>query len=464
MNLRTRLEHDFVKTLRDERLVRPGERVLIALSGGADSVALLHLFLSTTPHFDLRLTAAHLDHGIRWESGHDAEFAASLCRRLDIPLLHERRDVPLLARQLGVGLEEAGRLARRAFLEECADRADCAVIALGHHRGDQAETVVHHLARGCAVTGLAAMRPRTGRYIRPLLEFPREVLRYYLAELGEGFVEDESNNDLAFTRNRIRHELLLALAALNPRIEEALATLARCAAREEDYWAGEVERLAHELAAPAADGWQLAVPALSSLHPAQRTRLLRYLLMNIAARSGKEIVSQHIEAVEELLISPVPQRERDLPGVWAARRYDRLFLRPHRPPPAAAWEVAIAAPGYHILPDGSLLHVALIPEARGETCDAVEFDTTSVILPLTARTLRAGDRIRLPGVDGRKKVKELLMEHRIPVEERRRMVAVEQGGDMLWIAGLRRCAGHAPSVGKAVLRLVRERPESPEMA
>jgi tRNA(Ile)-lysidine synthase len=226
----------FQRALSGDCRLPPGARVLVGLSGGADSVALLRLLLEVAADYPLEVRAAHLDHGLRPESGADARWVQGLCERLRVPLSLERVEVAELARQGGCGLEEAGRLARRQWLEGQARRQGCGAIALGHQRGDQAETVLHRLLRGTSLPGLAAMRPRQGLYIRPLLGWPRQALEAYLEGCAQDYLQDASNLDPAFTRNRLRHQVLPLLRQFNPQLEEHLAALARRVAQEEELW------------------------------------------------------------------------------------------------------------------------------------------------------------------------------------------------------------------------------------
>nr|NIS39973.1 tRNA lysidine(34) synthetase TilS [Desulfuromonadales bacterium] len=169
----------FIEAVEGEELVRPGDRVLIAVSGGRDSVVLLHLFLSAADALGCRCCVAHLDHGMRDESGADASFVRRLCEKWHVPYFEGQADVPALARDRGLGLEEAARHERRRFLQRVAQQQSCRVIALGHHRADQVETFLHRLLRGTGTSGLAAMRPQSGRFVRPLLDFPPESLATY---------------------------------------------------------------------------------------------------------------------------------------------------------------------------------------------------------------------------------------------------------------------------------------------
>jgi len=212
-----------------------GGVMLVAVSGGRDSVCLLH-YLAAMPR-DFTVAAAHLDHGQRPTAGRDVDFVRQLCRELDVPLTVERADVPALARERGVGLEEAGRMARYDFFRRTADRLGAQRIATAHHAADQAETVVLNLVRGTGMQGLAGIPPVRGRIVRPLLETSREDIETYLETHRLSHVEDETNRDTALRRNLLRREVMPQLAELH---DGAAANICRTAEllRQEDAFPG----------------------------------------------------------------------------------------------------------------------------------------------------------------------------------------------------------------------------------
>ncbi len=431
----------------------------MAVSGGADSVALLHLFHRLAGDFPLFLTVAHLDHGMREESLHDADFVRALCGDLQLPLVSSRIDVPALARLRSRGAEEAAREARREFLLRIAADQDCQVIALGHHRNDQAETVLHRLLRGTGLSGLAAMQWCNGPFIRPFLDFSRDQIQHYLAAEGLSWVEDASNRDPAYTRNRIRHEVLPLLCQFNPRVEEHLARLSRRVAEEEDFWRIEVEQALEQVSRQGHAGPVLERQALLQLHPALRARVLRHVLLLVRG-DLLGIAASHLGAVEQLLQAERPQAARDLPGVWVARRYDQLVFRTEPPAEPEPFEIVVHGPGRYRLPGGGCLEVGLCAAPSGEGAFAVEFDSGKVSFPLRIRSPQPGDRIRLGGMVGRKRLKKLFIEERMDHEARRRAVLVE-ADEIIWAVGLRRCAERRPAGPRCrVLRLVFNNPES----
>lgn len=429
-----------------------GARVLVGLSGGGDSVALLRLLLEVAPAYPLEVRAAHLDHGLRPESAQDARWVRDCCARLRVPLVTERVEVAALARSSGCGIEDAGRQARRDFLQRQAELQGCAAIALGHQRGDQAETVLHRLLRGTSLSGLAAMRFRQGSYIRPLLGWSRQDLEAYLSSRGQDFLQDASNSDPRFTRNRLRHEVLPLLRQYNPRLESHLAALAARAAEEEGYWQAQVSTALTGLRLPAQGGWRLARFPLAALPPALARRVLRRALEAVRG-DLLEVDAGHLEALLQLVGSASAQAELHLPRAWAAVRYDALVLRSAPPPLAESPRLLIAGPGDYPLPDGRIIRFEILPAPLGESPRVVEFELAAVGFPLQIRSVVPGDRIRLEGLGGRKKLKELFAEARIE-QEQRRVWPLLAGRELLWVVGLRRSSvGRPQGLAGEVLRV-----------
>ena len=225
-----------LKECRADPVLKLNRRVVVAVSGGPDSTALLHALARGARRLGLELTAAHLDHGWRTDSG-DAARVRELCGELRVPL--ETGTAPAAVRRRAT--EEAARDARHAFLEGLAESAGAGTIALGHTSDDQAETVLMHIIRGAGLEGLSAMAVREGRRFRPLLHTPRAVIEAHCARHGLAPVHDPSNTDLRYTRNRVRAELLPLMETFNPGIREALARLAAAARMEHDAVTGRAE-------------------------------------------------------------------------------------------------------------------------------------------------------------------------------------------------------------------------------
>lgn len=235
------VEDSFLAFTRENELIRKGDRVLLALSGGPDSVCLFHLLRTSRTRLQCRLFAAHLDHGIRPDSSHDRDFCLELCRK-------HRVEIAVGAAGLGPGATEAAaRAARYGFLGEAAERFSCHVIATGHHRDDQAETIFLRLVRGTGLQGLGGILPardfhtgrRKMRLVRPLLKVARADIEAFISAHGHRCVRDASNRDTGYRRNLVRREILPAISRLNPAFPENLARLAEILAADYRFIAAE---------------------------------------------------------------------------------------------------------------------------------------------------------------------------------------------------------------------------------
>ena len=407
--------------------------VLCAVSGGADSVYLLHRLwlLRSIRGFDL--TAAHYNHCLRGEESDRDEafvrdFTARYCpaQRVTGPdgertlpaveLLVGRGDVAAEAARTGRGIEETARAMRYAFLEEAAERAGADVIATAHTADDNAETILLHLLRGTALQGLGGIPPRRGRLIRPLLTTPRREIEDYLRLYGLPHVEDSSNSDDSYTSNRLRHQVMPVLEDISPGLARRMADTARYLRTDNDYLSGLArQRCAgvrwerEELVMDA--GTVAAAPA--ALAP----RMVRYLL-SLATGGDTDWAAAHLEAVAALCRGSDPSAQVSLPGGWVARRvYGELRLTPHSAPSPPLEETPLVR-GVQAVP-GTAWLVSL-------DCDPWP--------GLVVRARRQGDELRLPGKRPRS-VKKLLIDHKIPRWERERLPVAADGDGVLALAG-----------------------------
>ncbi|MGB9081330.1 MAG: tRNA lysidine(34) synthetase TilS [Desulfuromonadaceae bacterium] len=431
------------RTVRRNRLFRPGDTLVVALSGGADSTFLLDL-LTRLPDYNLRLVAAHLNHCLRGaESDADEEFCRETASRHAVPFESRRIDVKMLASDNQLNLEDAGRRARIEFLDEIRGMYGAAAVVLAHHADDQAETVLMRLLRGSGMTGLSGMSYRNARgYVRPLLDISRSEIERYLRRCGLEWREDASNSDTAYLRNRIRHELLPLLEEYNPAIRMRLAATASVLGGDEALLNELTERTFAETCRIGEGRVVCGVGQLRALNPALRRRVLRHAFKQLAG-TLEGVSLRHIDAICDLVDSARPNSRLPLPqGVAAVREYETLLLLPagvdvgvHAG--GAESGLLITEPGCYQLPSGGSLSVeisaaAVFPPDSG----TAYFDLARTPFPWLVRTFRPGDRMTPFGMSGRKKVKDIFIDRKVPSSERRRIPLLWQGEDLLWVAGV----------------------------
>lgn len=414
----------------------PGARVLAAVSGGSDSIALLEILSDLSTERGFALAAAHLDHGIRPEAARERALVERRAAALGVALFVGAADVPAEARRLRAGVEETARLARYRFLEACASSWGATAVALGHTRDDQVETVLLHIVRGSGVRGLAGMPARRGIFVRPLLGCARAELRAFLRARGVRYAVDPSNRDASYLRNRIRAELLpLLRRRFNPRADEALLRLAANAAEEREALEAPLRALLDRRAGP--DGVRLPLSRLARLAPFEIYLLLDGLLRD---RFGvaRDVEKRHFDACKRLVREGRSGSRAMLPhGIEAVREQRHLLLR-GRAAPAAPAEALVPGPGRHPLPGWGLAARVEIRSPRGVSLrsTAVSAWFSGVAFPLRVRPRRPGDRIAPFGMRGRRKLSDLMIDRKIPASLRGSIPVLEDAAGILWVPGV----------------------------
>ena len=422
-------------TLRRHAMLAGGERVLIAVSGGADSVALLHVLHALAPSFHLDLHVVHVDHGLRQDSGRDADFVRALAARLGVPC-----DVAAVTVARGGSLEAQARLARYAALEACADRIQAGRIAVGHTRDDQAETVLMRLLQGAGPRGLAGIPPRRGRVIRPLLDVGRRDIVAALQRAGLSWVEDPSNDDPKFLRNRVRHELLPMLASsYQVNVVEALV---RTASRMRAIVEALDAQAETELAQLGTWGHHEVVfsrPALAALPRDVAANVLRLAALRLGSRPPLRAWAHR--GLARVLAQAAPRRPFRLGRVTVEVSGARIRLSTAPRPPLDRRDVVV--PGRTLLPEIGATLEARVVSAAGYQLPAdshhIALDADRVPAPLMVRGRRRGDRLVAFGGHERR-VKSVLTDAKVPRWERERIPLIEAGGELIWLAGVRRGA------------------------
>ncbi|MFN7915914.1 MAG: tRNA lysidine(34) synthetase TilS [Vicinamibacterales bacterium] len=436
------------RTLQRHQLTGPTTRVAVALSGGPDSMALLHVLHALHRTGALQLAAvAHFDHQLRDSSASDAQFCAGVATSLDLPFITESADVREAASREGRSVEDAAHRLRYAFYDRALTRSGADVMALGHTRDDQAETFLLRLIRGAGSRGLAAMYPRNGSVIRPFLECSRAEVHAFLDTAGLAFVHDASNDDVGIPRNRVRAELLpLLQARFNPAVVEALAGSAELARADEDL----LGALARDWVSKhvEAEGAMQRL-SLDALMAAPKAVAFRALHEAMSRAAGPRLIgADHVRLAWAVVLGERPAF--DAPG-HRVERYDNGVVLTGRPAGSAGRPTTVATspvPGFsHHLP---VPGEVLIPEIGCVMSAEVVLSEQNAPRPngwlavvpkekvaagLGVRNRRPGDRLR-PGTAGHRKLQDLFVDRKVPREARDRVpVVTDTDGRIVWVVG-----------------------------
>ena len=442
MSLTTR----FAGYIRRRRLAAANERVLIAVSGGIDSVVLLHLFRTVAPKLGIEICAAHFDHAMRADSATDAEWLAALCETWQVPLVNARSTRELTS-------ELAARQERYRFLTRALRLTDSQKAATAHHADDQVETVLLRMLRGAGIRGLSGIPVRRGPFIRPMLRFTKAEIIEYAEANGIRHREDATNAEDRYLRNRVRHTVVPALEQVTPHARASVLALARHAARTEAAWHSILTQIETDVAQTTGETApiQLARDVLLKYHPALRARVIRYFLRRfgvVPGRASTHHILNFCAHAESGSVLEVAGRAR------IERSFDRLLIA--RSPRAAAGIGSITIEGDAGQQELQLgADIFRIAWRRGATVldDAESFDAATLHEPLTMRGWRPGDRIQLPY--GTKKLKKLFSERRIAVSGRAQIpILVDDHGQVLWVAGVARSVHALPAQSGSVLNIM----------
>jgi tRNA(Ile)-lysidine synthase len=440
-------------SVRHHDLLAPGDRVLAAVSGGADSVALLVGLLELRAGLDITVVLAHLDHKLRGdESTRDRVFVEELAHRYDVPAVIETGEVP------AGNVEDEARRLRYAFLERAADQLGATTIATAHTLDDQAETVLLRVLRGAGRRGLGGIHPRRGRIIRPMLACDRMQVRAFLVEHGLSWRRDYSNFDTTLERARVRHGFLPALTReFNPRLVRALANLADVMREEDD--------LLDRLAAVGARGETLEASVLNAIEAPLARRAVR--LWWRRQGSGQRLGRAHVEALRHLAARASDDGEIAVPGGVVRREGHRLRFAtgPRVDGTAGPWQVPLVPNQDVETPGGWCLRLTEAAASdTGPPGDRVCLvDASLAAGPFTVRNRQPGDRLHALGLDGHTSIKRLLSARHVPRHRRDDHPLVLCDGEVLWVPGAGRSdrALVGPATTRCwIIRVVRSPNES----
>lgn len=421
-------------------LLKPKDRIIVGVSGGPDSMALVHLLQQSAQQYGCFLAVVHVNHLLRGEQAkREADFVADWCHKQGLPCLVEERDVQALAKAEGLSIEAAGHQARFQVFQEAAIRFDANKLALGHHQDDRAETVLLHLIQGTGIDGLAALAPAEGWIIRPLIEATKEELLAYCKEEGLPYFWDASNDELWYLRNRIRHQLLpLLKAEYNPQMSKALVRLAVTAQEDSRYLEEQTRKAWEGCARVESAAVYLDLSQWRNLPLAIGRRVLRRCY-GVLEKSGQGLSYQQTEALVALAKSEFGQKALDLPGrIRAVKSYDQLRMTREESKMAPAFELCWPIMEPLCLPDGSLLTAEWSEKPLSYSRDYKQVLLDGERLPqvLTVRTRRPGDQFKPLGMQGKKKVKKYFIDKKIPQSARDSWPLVFNGEELIWLPGL----------------------------
>jgi len=461
--------------LRRQRLIVPGDRVAVAVSGGADSVALLRTLLELREELGVVVSVAHFHHDIRGaEADSDLQFVKGLAAEFELELHSGAGDVPAYARSQKVSLETGARELRHRWFAKLLLEGNADKIATAHTLDDQAETVLMRILRGTGARGLAGIFPaqETKHLIRPLLEVSRPEIEAYLRGLGQSWREDSSNRDLSHTRNRVRHELLPRLEQdFNAGIRQTLVDLAEIARGEAAYWEAEVGALLPRLVRPgkpsrsgrattrqACQTLALDLAAFRALPLA----LQRHVLQNLGKQQGAALEFKHIEQLMAIILKPAGPKRLSLPGGLTARlTFRELQISQEKQPSVSSppvYSYPLRVPGEVAIPElGETIRARVVPAGSSmpEYNPETLLDRARLAPELTVRNWRAGDRFFPARTRSPKKLKELLQAGRLgrelPLAERKIWPVVESAGHIVWVRGFAVPEAFAFRAGDAVM-------------
>lgn len=424
-------------------MISEGDCVIVAVSGGPDSVCLLHILHELKDELNIRLVVAHYDHGLRpAEDKSETAFVRSLAQSLGLPF--ETAKGHLLEKQSPGSREEVARNARYAFLEKVRKKHKAQKIALGHNLNDQAETILMRLLRGSGPSGLTGMPPcRDGSIIRPLIEIERSEIESYLKAKKLSSVTDSSNLKTAYLRNKIRREVMPLLEVHQPQLAPLLSQTAEILRDEDDY----LDRIA--------EAWLTGNMGLSP-HHSVKVPIATFLALPVALRrrvirTGIKKVKKdlrrmswdHVEAIQRMAQSEKPQAILNLPGrLTVQRTYDRLiFSSSAQKKPRPFFYLLESVGKYEFEEIGRSLSIEAIKNRKGlrlrGSSRTAFLDADKLRFPLTLRPFRAGDRFIPFGMEGHKKLKDFFVDLKVPLEQRRSTPLLCWKDQPVWVCGFR---------------------------
>lgn len=421
-------------------MLKPGEGVLCALSGGPDSVAMTIALAGLRDRFKNKLAACYVDHGLRPDDvPAEITFCRELCKKFEIEFVTRSIEVKDYARQQGLSMQEAARLLRYDALNDAAHECGAGRIATAHNADDQAETLILRLLRGSGPTGLGGIPPVRDHIIRPLIETPRAEIERFLKTQHIVAMQDSSNKKTDYLRNRVRKELMPIVLSINPGFLDTASHTQGIFRQEEQHWQVAVTKTMMRLITRKTDAAiELFLSPLESMDAVLLRRVLRRCLDETRGLRGVGYV--HIESIVHLIKHSGPGHRVQIPGgVRAIKKYSTLLIT--SAPPMRITERTVDAPCEVAIEEAlALLRFTVSdekPASPGDGRATIALDADKVQFPLTIRPRRAGDYLYPIGLGHKKKLQDLFVDAKLPREERDAVPVVASGADVLWVVGHR---------------------------
>jgi tRNA(Ile)-lysidine synthase len=437
------IEKKALLTILEHQMVNSGDKIVVAVSGGPDSVCLLKILFQLQSWLNISLIVAHLNHGLRpKEDERETEFVANLSRSLNLTLAYDKADN--LTKAHGSSIEEKAREIRYQFLEKVLDEYHAQKVALGHNMNDQAETVLMHLLRGAGPTGLSGMPPiREERFIRPLINISRDEIHTYLKQKDIPFMMDSSNLEKRYLRNKIRLDLIPLLLNYQPQLIEHLGELAFLCRQEDQFMEEEANKGLQMVTLDSSDhSLDLSLTTFKNISIPLRFRIIRQAIKRVKGNL-RRIDIGHIKAIIDLANNERPQIRMNLPeNLMVKKIYERLRFSLGTETETGDFSYIIKNNGRFEIPEInqtiSLEEISkkdflLSSPSRHEAF----LDLDRLQWPLRGRNFRAGDKFMPLGLNGFKKVKDIFIDNKIPSEQRKKILILENCDDIVWVCGIR---------------------------
>lgn len=446
---------NFNNTIKKYNLLAGGETVVVGVSGGVDSMTLLHLLNRFIKQSTGKVVLAHLHHGLRGnEADRDEAFLKNVAKKMNISIFSKRMDIKKMATAKKLNIHDAARKVRYDFFEDVLREVEGDRIAVGHNADDQAETIMMRIIRGTGIKGLSAIPPERGAIIRPLIDLTREQITSYAVEHGIEYVEDSSNRDTKYMRNSLRHELMPILKKYNPAVCRELNFLSSLARDVDCFISREAAEALDSISHANGSGTDVCLDMASfKLLPSPIKGKVIFLALEKISGSETGFYSSHVTNIEAMVSYGRSGLSINLPmKITACIEYGKLIFTKNYNSNSRQYSYNLNIAGETVILEAG---VTLVAEKIGFHIDKINYcdknfiymDMNKIFSPLKVRNFRDGDRIKLRGMKGRKKLKDFFIDEKIPRRIRKNIPIVVSGDEIQWIVGYRNGGSLLPDKG-----------------